>query len=611
MIAAPTSGAGLRDPAVPAAPGAQEGPGGQRALVDWTRAEDPKDTGAAEGRQTGAFAGTATTVPNTANPAPVKGPAAIASYEGSTAWYRTTFTAATAGTYAVSFESVSETAEVWIDGEAAGTHTGFDLPFEVQRALTAGTHTIVVHVDWRDPVAQTHEGFHKTMFNFGGIPGKVYVRQLGASELADPTVQTALEPDSPKAKTATVTVRVSVEVRNNSTARTIAPEGRLSRAGETIPVRFAAQAVGAGESVRMSATATVPRPALWEPGRPNLYELEIAVPSESGYRTHVGLRELTWAAGKMYLNGRRLTLKGASFQMEAAGRGEALGPAEEDAIVRELRAIGANAARSQHPLPASMLERLDAAGIMVWQGVGPNDPSGDWTGRTKALEERALGDVQTAAEAEQTHPCVIAWNLTNEMAGSGREDGQVQYIQAAAAWLHAYDQGRMVAVDVWGEHPPKTAGPVFANVDAVSETDYSGWYEDVHDSAKRLKRLIRERDRAMNRTFAGKVQIISEFGAEANALGRPKRPGGYAFQSKLLAEHITAYAADPHLSGMLVWVLRDFAETPTYDGGSIRRELPRMSLIEGINGKGLFDYHGRPKPAAAVVAKLFRALPAV
>jgi beta-galactosidase/beta-glucuronidase len=609
MIAAPTSGAGLRDPAVPAALGAREGPGGERPLTEWTRAEDPKDTGAAEGRQTGAFGGTAVTVPDTANPAPVKGAAAIGSYEGSTAWYRTTFTAATAGTYAVSFESVSQTAEVWIDGEAAGTHTGFDLPFEVQRALGAGTHTIVVHVDWRDPVAQTHEGFHRTIFNFGGIPGKVYVRQLGASGLANPTVQTALEPDSPKAKTATVAV--SVEVRNNGPARTIAPEGTLRRAGKTIPVRFAAQSVGAGESVRMRAAATVPRPALWEPGKPSLYELTIDVQGESSYRTHVGLRELTWAGGRMYLNGRRLMLKGASFQMEAAGRGEALGPAEEDAIVKELQTIGANATRSQHPLPAGMLERLDAAGIMVWQGVGPNDPSGDWTGRTKALEEHALGDVQTAAEAEQTHPCVIAWNLTNEMAGSGREDGQVQYIEAAAAWLHGHDPGRMVAVDVWGEHAPKVAGPVFANVDAVSETDYSGWYEDVHDSAKRLRGLVRERAKAMNRTFAGKVQIISEFGAEANARNRPKRPGGYAFQSAVLTDHITTYEADSALSGMLVWVLRDFAGTPTYNGGSVRRELPKMKLIEGINGKGLFDYGGRPKPAAAVVAKLFRALPAV
>ena len=33
-----------------------------------------------------------------------------------------------------------------------------------------------------------------------------------------------------------------------------------------------------------------------------------------------------------------------------------------------------------------------------------------------------------------------------------------------------------------------------------------------------------------------------------------------------------------------------------------------MKLIEGINQKGLFTYDGRAKPAAAVVARLYRAI---
>jgi hypothetical protein len=323
----------------------------------------------------------------------------------------------------------------------------------------------------------------------------------------------------------------------------------------------------------------------------------------------VGLRQLTWSGERMYLNGQPLKLHGASIELEAPGHGEALGPAEEAALVGELQAIGANATRSQHPLPASFLERLDAAGIMVWQGVGPNDPSGDWTGITPALAERADEDVRTAAEAEQLHPSVIAWNLTNERVAPAHPGGEAQYVEAMSQWLHAYDPGRMVAVDVWGLYPPEHAGPLYHYVDAVSETDYSGWYEGVHYKPKRLARFIRERLAAMNRTFAGKVQLISEFGAEANSLNRPNQPGGYAFQSHLLTQHISIYKSDPHLSGMLVWVLRDFAETPTYNGGSVRSELPHVKLIEGINGKGLFDYAGQPKPAARVVAKLFKGLP--
>lgn len=570
---------------------------------------DPGDLGVLEGWPAGAFPGALVAVPNTVNATPVKGLAAVPSFEGSVAWYRTTFTAPTAGVYAVDFQSASCIAEVWLDGQPLGAHVGFDLPFEERSALAAGTHTLVVRVNWRDPLVQTHEGFHRTVFNFGGLDGGVSVREIGASELSDPTIQTALTPDAPHPQTATVTL--SVDLRNDGPARTITPQGTLSGAGRTIPVSFPAQSVGAEETVRVSATVTVPEPALWAPGSPNLYDLELEVPGESSYAARVGLRELTWRGERMYLNGQRLTLHGASIQFEAKGRGEALGPAGEDALVRELQEIGANTTRSQHPLPASLLERLDAAGIMVWQGVGPNDPSGDWTGITPALAERAQEDVRTAAMAEQLHPSVIAWNLTNELAGNGHPGGQTQYVEAMTQWLHGYDPGRMVAVDVWGLHPPRHAGPLFAGVDAVSETDYSGWYEGVHYGPKRSGRFIRERLAAMHRTFAGKVQIISEFGAEANPLNRPGRPGSYAFQSHLLARHIAIYEADPHLSGMLVWVLRDFAETPTYLGGSVRRELPHVKLVEGLNGKGLFGYAGRPKPAVGVVARLFKALPAV
>ncbi len=622
-IAAPTSSAGLDGPHGRASqaqlngPNGRasqvelgEGPGGRVDLSDWTLAPDPQDLGQLRGWPSGDFGGTLVSVPNVANPAPVKGKRAVPGYEGSVAWYRTTITAPTAGTYAVEFQFANYLAEVWIDGRPLGSHVGFYLPFEFRDALAGGVHTLVVRVDWRDPLLQLHEGFYRPWFNFGGLDGAVSVRELTASELSDPTIQTTLTPDAPTATQATV--QLGVAVHNNGPARTLTPEGTLSRPGQSIPVTFAPQFVGAEQTVTMTATATVPTPALWAPGSPNLYELTLGIPGESSYSAHVGLRQLTWGGGKMYLNGQPLELHGASIQFEAPGHGDALGPAEEDTLVQELQAIGANAARTQHPLPATMLERLDAAGILVWQGVGPVDPSGDWTGITPQLAERAREDVRTTVQADALHPSIIAWNLTNEMAGNGHPGGQAQYVEAMSAWLHAYDPGRMVAVDVWGEHPPRHGvGALYRDVDAVSETDYSGWYEGLRDKPAKLRRLTNSRLAAMNATFAGKVLLISEFGAEGNALNRPGRPGSYSFQTHLLTQHIRLYEADPALSGMLVWVLRDFALNPTYYGGSVLAEDRHIKLIQGLLGKGLFDYAGHPKPAERAVARLFKALPAV
>jgi hypothetical protein len=105
------------------------------------------------------------------------------------------------------------------------------------------------------------------------------------------------------------------------------------------------------------------------------------------------------------------------------------------------------------------------------------------------------------------------------------------------------------------------------------------------------------------------VLLISEFGAESNTLNPPGSPGSYSFQSSLLARHIAVYAADSKLSGMLVWGLRDYPLVPEFQGGSIHAKLPSLRLIEGINQKGLFTYDARAKPAAGVVARLFKALP--
>ena len=72
------------------------------------------------------------------------------------------------------------------------------------------------------------------------------------------------------------------------------------------------------------------------------------------------------------------------------------------------------------------------------------------------------------------------------------------------------------------------------------------------------------------------------------------------------AAKAAAYRKDPRLSGMLVWNIQDFALTPVFAGGSIRRQVPGIVIVRGINQKGLFTYGGRAKPAAATVRRLFK-----
>jgi hypothetical protein len=592
-----------------------EGPGGRTALTRWTLALDPGDRGLARGWQRGGFAGRGVSVPSDVDPIHVKGRAGQRNYSGSVAWYRTTVTAPVAGTYAFAFASANFKATAFLDGRAIVSHRGSYLPFEGRASLSAGAHTLVVRIDWRDPAAQSKQGFHRTWFNWGGLNGQVTMRPIGESELSDASVQTSLDPSSRNA--AGATVEVGVSVRNNGPTRPIAPQGTLSGgadAAQDIPIQFPAQTVAEGQTVAMHAEVDVPDPALWSPAHPNLYTLQLTVAQpgaapESSYSARVGLRQLTWHDGALLLNGRRLRLHGASIQEDARGHGDALTPGDQATLVSELQAIGANAVRSQHPLDPALLERLDAAGILVWQGIGPVEGASNWYSSTPKLLREAEQQARTAALAAQLHPSIIAWNLVDEVARNGHDAAEVSYVQTLTRWLHENDPGRMVAVDVWGDHPPAHAGALYRGVDAVAETDYTGWYDSPQDSPARQEASMRARLRAQERTFAGKVLLVSEFGAESNTLNAAGAPGSYGFQADLLARHIRVYAADEKLTGMLVWDLRDYPLVPQFYGGSITFKLPSLKLIEGINQKGLFTYSGSAKPAAGVVARLFKALP--
>jgi hypothetical protein len=580
-----------------------EGPGGRVPLTSWTLRRDAGNRGVALGYPRGRFGGGTVSVPNVVNPTPYTGKPGGANYEGSIAWYRTSFQAAKAGVYALSFQSANYLATVWVDGHRIGSHHGSYLPFEERAQLAAGTHTVVVRVDWEDPAQQAREGFHRTWFNWGGLDGEVDVRAIGESELSQPTVQTTLSG-------AQATVRVSVLVHNYGPGRALVPTGSLVRGAQTIALSFPAVTLGHDQSTTDTTTVTVAQPALWSPASPSLYQLALSIGGESSYSARVGLRQLTWHGGHVYLNGQQLSLHGASIQEDAQGHGDALTPTDQDRLVAELKEIGANVVRSQHPLDPALLERLDEAGILVWQGIGPVEGAANWYSTTPRLLAEAEQQARTAVLAAELHPSIFAWNLVDEIADNGRDADEVSYVRTLTRWLHAHDPTRMVAVDVWGDHPPTHAGPLYSEVDAVAETDYSGWYDYPHDSSAQMEAKMRARLTAMERTFPGKVLVVSEFGAESNGLNPSGSPGSYAYQAKLLAEHIAVYAADPRLTAMMIWVLRDYPLTPTFMGGSIKSVLPSLKLIEGLNQKGLFTYSGQPKPGVvSTVARLYKALP--
>ena len=314
----------------------------------------------------------------------------------------------------------------------------------------------------------------------------------------------------------------------------------------------------------------------------------------------------------MYLNGRRVLLHGASLHEDAYGHGDALTPADMDALVGDLRAVGANMTRSHHPLAPALLERLDAAGIMVWQEIGSNDPPGGWALKTPALRRAGRRRIRESFLQLQAHPSIVVW-----IAGQrGRRPRPRPRACAStsptshASCTAATPAGWSASTSGAATCPTATRGLlIYRHLDVVGLTNYDGWYNDNAARGARLRRIIRGSVGAFATAFPDKVLMVTEFGAEANAANARASAGGYGFQARLLRAHLGVYRDDPRVAGMLIWVLRDFAVPPSFAGGSIRREVPRIRLLRGIVQKGLFDYRNRPKPALAAVRRIFAAIP--
>ncbi|MDO9409327.1 glycoside hydrolase family 2 protein [Patulibacter sp.] len=604
------SRAAAGDASEPTKPVTISGPFGRIALGGpWTVAEDARDRGLKSGWRTGSFSGKDVTIPYVPNAGRITGAGGVISHRGSIAWYRTKIQVDSDGQYAIAFGSVNHHATVWVDGRKVADHTGEFLPFDARTSLKAGEHTLVVRADWRDPEKMKAQGWHRLWFNFGGINREVTIRKLGPSEVQAPYVTTTLQGGAAK-------VRVSAVVVNRSVERDVQLTGVLRRDGQDIAVQFPAVRLKPKASQRVQTEVTVQDPALWAPGSPNLYDLTLAVPNESAYQTRVGLRQVEKRGTNIFLNGKRITLRGASIHEDAPGYGTGLRPEQMDSLVGDLKEIGANATRAQHPLSPALLERLDAAGILLWQGVGPTDSPGSWKSDTPAKAAVARQRVQTTLDEQQTHPSIIVWNLVNEIARNGGTDnGQVPYIRAMAKKLKTEDPGRLTALDVWatpvkytakdpvgGARIPEKMGSVYDDIDAIGVTSYQGWYSDPGKSMAFLKDSIRRFTGQIKRIYAGKVLLLTEFGAEANGENATNRPGGYGYQANLLKTTIDAYSSDPAMSGTIVWNLRDFGVAPTFIGGSIRRTYKgTIRLVRGLNQKGLFTYGGRPKPSVAPV----------
>jgi hypothetical protein len=334
------------------------------------------------------------------------------------------------------FGAVDYLAEVYVNGQKAGSHEGGYLPFELDATtlLRPGENQIAVRV--ADPGAKPSvvDGI-----NYAEIPhGKQnwYVQTSGLWQSVELDIR-------PRFHLGVAHITAGADGK----FQIALPLVNLPPAGQPAQPPYAGAEIldPAGKSVwreshnlsggeaQAEFSGHLDGAQLWSPASPALYTLHAWLSSGDDVTTHFGFRTFQARDGKFYLNGRAIYLRGALDQ--AFYPRTVYTPPSLDFLkneMREAKALGLNLLRCHIKVPdPRYLEAADEAGMLVWYEI-PN-----WDKLTPDSERRALATLRGMVERDWNHPCIILVSIINESWGIDLTK------PAERAWLKgAYEEAK-------------------------------------------------------------------------------------------------------------------------------------------------------------------------
>ena len=284
-----------------------------------------------------------------------------------------------------------------------------------------------------------------------------------------------------------------------------------------------------------------------------------------------------------YVDGKKTFLRGVNYHQDREGKGWAISSEDEEADIRLIKAMGANAIRTSHyPRSERFYDLCDKYGLYVWTEI----PLVDATTDSAAFRSNTLHVAREMVLQHRRHKCIAMWGLFNELYLKKMPDGQAEpLVREVKELIRLLDPRPTVAANFRQKRLELNAIP-----DALGFNLYPGWYNGESSE-------LGERIEAC-RTLNGRTTVaVSEYGG-GGSLGqlmptpdfRPEPGGKFHPVDYQLKHHVASWAAikaNPRVWGAFVWVMFDC-------GSDNRREGAR----DGLNDKGLVAFdHKTLKPA--------------
>lgn len=165
---------------------------------------------------------------------------------------------------------------------------------------------------------------------------------------------------------------------------------------------------------QVTLRAQIPAPATWTAETPNLYRVDVTLhagtfaPSGHTLTQRFGFRTFELRRGDgLYLNGRKIVLKGVNRHSFWPETGRTLSPERHREDIRLMKEANMNAVRMSHyPPDAEFLDLCDEAGLYVL------DELSGWQGHYDTPTGRRL--IAQMVARDVNHPSILFWDNGNE-----------------------------------------------------------------------------------------------------------------------------------------------------------------------------------------------------
>lgn len=353
-------------------------------------------------------------------------------------WYRKTINFSKndlESSLSLEFDGVFQEAEIFLNGQLAGTHrggyTGFTI--DISKFAKAGKNQIAVRVNnlWKADLAP-RGGEH--VFS-GGIYRNVRLVKKNPIHIDwcgnFVTTPTLKENNGTRSivNIKSDVINASKEDRNLTFKVSI-----MDKELKTISSGSQEMKVEAGTNVTFDInTDNIFSPSLWSPSSPTLYTALCQLYSGNTLvdeeQVSFGFKYFEWTADRgFFLNGEHFYFRGANVHQDQAGWGDAVTEAASRRDVQMVKDAGIDMIRGSHyPHSPAFAEACDEIGILFWSeapfwATAGTKKDGSWTASgypvrdqdIAGFEKSALNQLEEMIKINRNHPSIFVWSMCNE-----------------------------------------------------------------------------------------------------------------------------------------------------------------------------------------------------